>query len=275
MDTLTEEVKELATNGNELIETPPQQKKRGRPSKGSKKGYFYKEEDDAFRKYVKSTDRFERDRIFKDKLYPAFTKMIESIIRRYNLFTPDEDFADTFYDTMSFLLTKVNNFDFSRGKKVYSYCGTVCKNYLIMKRIQYIKNNNKLIPYETFYNDANPDDRAVDNTSIEKITFAGGLINRMIKDTNDILSRADEFSLTNDEIKVGRAVVYMLENWDYLFSMNETQKFNKNNVVYFIKEYTMLTTKEVREALRIYKDLYFLVKGDYVDKLENPHKKRL
>lgn len=65
--------------------------------------------------------------------------MIESIIRRYNLFTPDEDFEETFYDTMSFLITKINNFDSSKNYKAYSYCGTICKNYLILKRTQYSK----------------------------------------------------------------------------------------------------------------------------------------
>ena len=35
---------------------------------------------------------------------------------------------------MSFLITKVNNFDFTKGYKAYSYCGTVCKRYLLLKR---------------------------------------------------------------------------------------------------------------------------------------------
>ena len=36
--------------------------------------------------------------------------MIESIIRRYKLFIPDEDFDQNFNDTISYLLTKINNF---------------------------------------------------------------------------------------------------------------------------------------------------------------------
>lgn len=107
----------------ETISNAP--KKRGRKPSKKRKGYFYEEQEEAFIKYVTSENQSERDRIFRDKLYPVFTKMIESIIRRYELFTPNEDFEDTFCDTMSFLITKVNNFDPTKGYKVYSYCGTV------------------------------------------------------------------------------------------------------------------------------------------------------
>ena len=123
-------------------------KKRGRKPGKNRKGYFYEEEEDAFKRYITSTDQAERNKLFNEKLLPAFTKMIESIIRRYDLFTPSEDFNDTFYDTLSFLITKVNNFDITKGYKVYSYCGTICKNYLIFKRTQTMKQRDKLYPYD-------------------------------------------------------------------------------------------------------------------------------
>ena len=139
----------------------------------------------------------EKNRIFNTVIYPALTKMIESIIRRYKLFIPDEDFSQNFNDTISYLLTKIHHFkpqitgydlienekelakhhfvvmseedlkqklrDASEedpeyvvvyfgfddddesninkkyykkethNYKAYSYCGTVCKNYLMFK----------------------------------------------------------------------------------------------------------------------------------------------
>ena len=266
---INESTIESVVNCSEAVEeSVPSTKKRGRKPGKKRKGYFYEDEEEAFRFYVESTDKFERDRVFREKLYPAFTKMIESLIRRYNLFTPDEEFEDTFYDTMSFLLTKVNNFDFSRGKKVYSYCGTICKNYLILKRLQYIKNNAKLTSYESYFNDSNPDMRIVDNARNEAITFNSGLMKKMLVAIADIFDRAEEFKLTENEKKVGEAVKIMLETWDEIFQMTETRKFNKSSVLYFIKEYTMLNTKDVREALRIYKDLYYIVKEEYVNTID-------
>ena len=129
--TLKVETVDSSSTVSENITKP---KKRGRKPNPNKKVYFGEEEERAFVEYVNSSDQSFRDRLFAEKLYFPFTKMIESIIRTYNLFTPDEDFEETFFDTMSFLITKINNFDTTKNKKAYSYCGTICKNYLILKR---------------------------------------------------------------------------------------------------------------------------------------------
>ena len=92
-------------------------KKRGRKPNPDKKNYFGAEEEEAFRFYVTCKNEYERNKVFQEKLYPAFTKMIESIIRRYNLFIPDEDFEVTFNDTMSNLITKISKFEADKGKK--------------------------------------------------------------------------------------------------------------------------------------------------------------
>lgn len=83
--------------------------KRGRKPK-EKKGYFYEKEEQAIVDYISTNDINEKNRLFDTILYPALTKMIESIIRRYKLYVPDEVFEQTFSDTISYLLTKINNF---------------------------------------------------------------------------------------------------------------------------------------------------------------------
>ena len=83
--------------------------KRGRKPK-EKKGYFYENEEQAVTDYINSKSLEEKNQIFVSTLYPAFTKMIESIIRRYKLYVPDEEFEQTFNDTISYLLTKITNF---------------------------------------------------------------------------------------------------------------------------------------------------------------------
>lgn len=238
-----------------------QPKKRGRKAKKERKGYFYEEEEAAFAQYVKSTDQAERDRLFRDKLYPAFTKMIESIIRRYELFTPNEDFTDTFCDTMSFLITKVNNFDPSKGYKVYSYCGTVCKNYLIYKKTQCIKQQQRLSSYDVMFLGGERDNRKNDNTKIDTIVFNNELIEETIRQLKEIINGNTILNnMTENDIKVGYGLVEILTNWEEIFKQTESQKFNKTSFIYFMREYTRLSTKEIRESMKKYKDLYFFTK---------------
>ena len=83
--------------------------KRGRKPK-ERKGYFYEKEEQAIVDYIATQNPEEKNKIFNTILMPALTKMIESIIRRYKLFVPEEEFQQTFNDTISYLLTKINNF---------------------------------------------------------------------------------------------------------------------------------------------------------------------
>ena len=41
------------------------------------------------------------------------------------------EFTDIHTDTLSFLVTKMEKFKPAKGKKAYSYFGTICKNYLM------------------------------------------------------------------------------------------------------------------------------------------------
>ena len=124
-------------------------KKRGRKPNPNKKNYYFGvEEEQAVIDYLSSDDVNEKNRIFVSKLKMPFTKMIESIIRRYSLYPPNEEFQQTFDDTISFLMTKLSCFDPSANYKAYSYCGTICKNYLIYKINQYAKNQKRNESYD-------------------------------------------------------------------------------------------------------------------------------
>jgi hypothetical protein len=235
-------------------------KKRGRKAKPLKrKGYFYEEEEQAFVQYINSTDQRERDKIFREKLYPAFTKMIESIIRRYELFVPSEDFDDTFNDTMSFLITKVNNYDLSKGYKVYSYCGTVCKNYLILRRSKDMQNTKRILSYESVFPTIEKDNRRESNTE-----FMNKINSDVIKQTAERIKEmlAPDYTpkLKKNEISIGYALLALLTNWEDLFKCVGSKKFNKSCVLLFIKEYTLLSTPEVRNGMKKFKSLYYSLK---------------
>lgn len=259
----------MATDDITLEETQ-QPKKRGRKPGSTvatvNKNYFGLEEEQAFQEYLLASSQMERDRIFNDKLKFPFTKMIESIIRRYNLFTPYEEFEETFNDALSFLATKASNFKPGKGKKAYSYCGTICKNYLINKRRSTMKRDSKFLSYDSVYTESNPDNR-IDKPSTNNEAFNRGLISNV---TEDILNTIDEGfwddgnEMTNDEKKVGYAIIEILKNWEDIFPVGDNKKFNKTNVLYFIKENTLLQTKEVKDALKKYKLNYFTVKEHFV-----------
>lgn len=252
--------KETVENNNSTVsEVIP--KKRGRkPGSSKKKVYFGEEEEKAFVEYVNATDQRTKDKIFSQKLYYPFTKMIESIIRRYNLFTPDEDFDETFFDTMSFLITKINNFDPSKNYKAYSYCGTVCKNYLIFKRTQYSKKIQKQLSYDLLFPNSENDNRIDVNQEKNLLEFNNELISNTISQLQEILLPENCHMLDENETKIGGALLEMMLNWEDIFKYMGSKKFNKSCVLQYIRDYTDLPTKEIREGMKKFKELYIFTK---------------
>jgi hypothetical protein len=240
-------------------------KKRGRKPSKERKGYFYEEQEQAVVDYISTDDEKEKNRIFNTTLKPAFTKMIESIIRRYNLYPPDEEFQDTFDDTISFLMTKLSCFDPTTNYKAYSYCGTICKNYLIYKINQFSKNQKRNISYDSPF-ESNVQSSISDNMrysyddSDPRRTFLMELTGNTVGSIEKILSEKDKMKLNENEVKVGQALVNLMKNWDELFAQMGSDKFNKSSILLFLKETTMLNTKEIRDAIRVYKKKYYDVK---------------
>lgn len=230
-------------------------KNKIRKTSSSRQGYFYEQEEDAFVEYLTTTDVARKNEIFNTILLPALTKMIESIIRRYNLYSPEESFKETFDDTISFLLSKIEHFDPTSGYKAYSYCGTICKNYLICKINQYNKNLKRKERYELLKNDINDNIRYSYGTS-SKLQ----VIEELIKDTADsirqMLLDSHKYKLNENEIKVGNALVGLLNNWEDLFARMGSNKFNKSSILLFLKETTYLNTKEIRDGMKKYKMIY-------------------
>lgn len=259
---LNTETVDTSSTVSEIITIP---KKRGRKPNPNKKVYFGEDEERAFAEYVNSTDQTFRNKIFAEKLYCPFTKMIESIIRRYNLFTPDESFEETFFDTMSFLITKINNFDTTKNKKAYSYCGTICKNYLILKRTQYSKKNQKQISYDLLYQNSDSDNRTDVNHEKQLMEFNTELINNTISQLQGTLLPEKQHLLTENEISIGNALLEMMLNWEEIFKYLGSKKFNKSCVLQFIRDYTNLPTKDIREGIKIFKDLYIFTKEKLIN----------
>ena len=233
--------------------------KRGRKPLNKRKGYFYEEQEQAVKDYLNADDKEEKDKIFNKWLKPAFTKMIESIIRRYNLYPPDENFQETFDDTISFLMTKIENFNVDSGYKAYSYCGTICKNYLIYKINQFNKNQKRNERYDVIQSDLNDSITFSYNENSGHITFLTDLMKNTIKEIRGILN-GDKLKLSDDEIRVGKALIELMANWEDLFAQMGSNKFNKSSILLFLKETTLLNTKQIRDGMKKYKTAYYGIK---------------
>jgi hypothetical protein len=237
--------------------------RRGRKRKDEM--YFGPNEEEAVIKFLESTNEEERNQVFNEWLRGPLDKMIESIIRRYKLYRKGETFEDLHRDTISFLMTKVHKFESGRGKKAYSYFGTISKNYilgLLIKDEKYVKQNAS---YEDMYDDL--EERSdltyvIDGDTFLMEDFIYKVTNKIKEELNDE-NQPTKNKLNENEKKVGYALIDILENWETAFqSMDGGSKYNKNSVLETMRNYTNLSTKDIRLAMKRYKELYELLKNN-------------
>ena len=254
-----------------------EQKRRGR--KPSKDPYFGNVEETAVKEFLSlgdiivdpnaldgfrwtgsTEDEFRRSEIYRVSLQAPLNTMIESIIRRYKLYSKNMSFEDLHSDTLSFLMIKFHKFKPSKGKKSYSYFGTICKHYLLGKLIKDDKKLKTLISYEDVASSLEENENysyVIDSQDVDLT----GVIDTIC---DSIKEELQSKILTENEIKVGNALVSILENWSNIFTgQDTTNKYNKNLILYYMREMTSLNTKDIRNAMKRYKTIYKFIKdGD-------------
>jgi hypothetical protein len=226
-------------------------KKRGR--KAVKENYFDVREEEAVRNFLTATSSYDKNKIYNQFLRGPLDKMISSIIRRYKLYRKDMDFEEIHTDTHSFLMTKVDKFKPDKNKKAYSYFGTICKNYLMGQIIKDQKEMNRKISYEDISSDlSNREDMAY---YIDKEDLSSEMIiKKFLEKLKDTL---DNETSNEQEQKLGSAIYDLFENYSTIFPDSNNNKFNKNIILFELREMTNLSTKEIRTSLKKYKKIYF------------------
>ena len=231
----------------ELIE----KKKKGR--KPTTNNYFDEREENAVRMFLASDDSVERNKIYNDNLKGPLDKMISSIIRRYKLYRKDMDYDEIHNDTHSFLMTKIEKFKPSKEKKAYSYFGTICKNYLMGQIMKDQKEMNRKISYEDISSDLS--NNPAFSYHIDNDDYGSEyIIKKFLDKLKDSL---DNEGMCEQEHKLGAAIYDLFENYGAIFPDTNNNKFNKNIILFELREMTNLSTKEIRNSIKKYKKLYF------------------
>lgn len=231
----------------ELVE----KKKKGRKPKVN--NYFDEREETAVRMFLIAETYEEKNKIYNDFLRDPLDKMISSIIRRYKLYRRNMDYEEIHVDTHSFLMTKIDKFKPSKEKKAYSYFGTICKNYLMGQIMKDQKEMNRKISYEDISSDLS------NRKEMSYLIDDDGLSSEYIikKFLEKLKSNLDENTCNDQEQKLGAAIYDLFENYGSIFPDTNNNKFNKNIILFELREMTNLSTKEIRNLIKKYKKLYF------------------
>jgi len=129
--------------------------------------------------------------------------------------------------------------------------------------------------YEENYNSLESDEKlsySLDGDGLNLDDFINKIILEIENEMN--IDYPDKKKLTENEIKVGKCLIEILEGWETVFDdMKGGAKYNKNQVLETMRNYTKLTTKDIRVSMKRYKIMYEILKRDGLENGfdENPY----
>ena len=237
---------------NQIVDVIDDTKKT---KKKPKENYFDVREENAVIEFLTATSFYDKNKIYNEFLRKPLDKMISSIIRRYRLYRKDMDFNEIHTDVHSFLMTKVDKFKPSKNKKAYSYFGTICKNYLMGQILKDQKETNRKVSYEDISSTIEERPDMLYHIDEDVLDLDSVIIEYTIK----LKDFVETQSLTDNEKKLGLALIDVFEKYETIFTSTDNSKFNKNLILLSLREITNLTTKEIRVSLKKFKSLYIFI----------------
>jgi hypothetical protein len=171
-------------------------------------------------------------------------------------------------------LIKKNDYNYRLfNSKAYSYCQTIIRNYYKdHSKKSYIEKKINL-SFDDHIDEINENIEYSYELELETHHQFEQLINTVVEKIETKIN-ADDTMMKRNEIIVGDAIVNVLKNWHILFMEDTpegkynkriTNKFAKNKILLFLKEQTGLSTKEIRIAIKPFKEIYFIEKMDYLE----------
>lgn len=233
---------------------------RRKKNDSTKENYWGEKEEQAVIDYLTTDDKNKKNEIYNKILRPALDTLIECIIRRYKLFVPEEDYEVTFRDVSTFIFDKFDNFK-PGEHKAYSYYGTVCKNYLIGRIEKYTKSLEKNPSYDTMESNLTNNIRYSEEMDKGQ-EVAQECIERLIEKIQQMLN---DSSLKENEIKLGKALINLFQDWDFILTTDGSYKLNKSAVLLFLKDATGMDAKGIRDNMKKFKKAFLIAKSEAIE----------
>jgi DNA-directed RNA polymerase specialized sigma24 family protein len=225
------------------------------------RNYFTQDTEDAIVEYVKSEDQDERNKIYRERIHYAFTKLTENLIHTYKYYYTDNHTVEELqHNAIIFLLERLEKFQPGKGK-AYSYFGTIAKRYFIFNNA----NNYKKLKTHSDIEDIN------EEVDVEKELVFNQFEDSQVSHFLDQYVKFIELHLERlfpkeTEKQVADCILVLFKNRENL------DIFNKKAFYIFIKEMvdvdTLNITKVIKKMKVLYKDLYneYTIHG-YIKKL--------
>lgn len=232
-----------------LLENSKRKISRKKP--GSKSiNYFDANTQKAIVVYQKDVTYEGKNKIYLEKIYPAFDSLVENLINVYGFTVMYESRGDLKNECLEFLYGALPKFNVEKGSKAFSYFNVVAKNWLTIKSKQNAKKTQTYISIDNKDAISVQDMETIEGYKIApdgEEVMAGrelrGQISALVKEIGGKVK-------TENEQNCVKAIKILIDN------LEEVDLLNKRAILLYLREITGLSSKQLSIVLASLKKHY-------------------
>lgn len=251
------EISPINTTTNTTTKMP-----RKRRTKNSTRMYFTQDTEDAIIQYNKEQNEEIRERIFREKIYQPFQKLVENVFNTFKFSYFETGPQDVQRECLTHLVANMHKFDPNRksktdpkkNSKAYSYFSIIAKHYLIL-----LNNTN----YKKFNQNVEISEDRDENT----IQLQQNDKYYVQQEMNDFIRLIVEFWEKNVEkiftkqrdLNIANAVVNLFRNSDRI------DAYNKKALYLYIREMASCKTQQITKVINRMKQYHDTIQRSYLE----------
>jgi hypothetical protein len=240
---------------------PPAKLPRKRRSKNVTRMYFTEDTEQAIILYNNTEDINTREKIFNEKILPAFQKLVENVFNTFKFSYFETSPQDVQRECLTHLVANMHKFDPNRMSRddptkkahAFAYFSIIAKHYLILlNNTNYKKfNQNVEISEERDENTVQlqQDDKYYDQRELND--FIRLVLEFWEKNINKIFTKQRDLNIAN-------AVIHIIRKGEHI------SLFNKKALYLYIREIADCRTQQITKVINKMKPIYNKMRASYV-----------
>jgi len=231
-------------------------KRRARRSTTKKKLYFNEETQQGIVDFQDTEVRSEKDAIYKEKILPAFEKLVENLILIYGFAKKGESFPVLKNDCVTFLYETLHKFDNSKGTKAFSYFNVVGKNWLILNSRRRKKRVDKHLSIQDHDRMSADDKMAIASAQICPAPEDIMIQAEFRDEVKQVLFRIKGMVDSKNDVACVEAVITVFNNLDQLDFLN------KRAIFVYVRDISGLNSKQLSASMSTIRKMYRELKAN-------------
>ena len=212
--------------------------------------YFTGETQEAIVEFQKSVDKRVREKLFVEKIMPAFEKLVENLINIHKFSGLHDTYEDLKNDCVNFLFETIHKFNPNMGTNAFSYFNVVAKNWLIIKTKQKAQRGKRDISID--------DPKGLTVSEMQVIEEKGTIPSQdfFLENNENIASILRLMYEIRSRVKVENELLCINSVITIFENINDIDILNKSAILLYIRELSGLSPKQLTTSMQSVKKHY-------------------